>query len=139
MAQLEDVSTAALREALQDADDATTTKRIMVAIAYKQGVSQTELADWYGLSRKTVYNWLQRFEEEPIRSAASDKPRSGRPPKLGGEDRDELLRLLRDSPKAAGYDAEEWNIPLVQRLVAEQFDVAYSRTSAYRILSSVCN
>ncbi|MCO8243645.1 MULTISPECIES: helix-turn-helix domain-containing protein [unclassified Haladaptatus] len=84
MAQLEDVSTAALREALQDADDATTTKRIMVAIAYKQGVSQTELADWYGLSRKTIYNWLQRFEEESIRNAASDKPRSGRPPKLGG-------------------------------------------------------
>lgn len=57
----------------------------------------------------------------------------------GGEERDELLRLLRNSPKAAGYDAEEWNIPLVQRLVAEQFDVAYSRTSAYRILSSVSN
>ncbi|WP_227379502.1 helix-turn-helix domain-containing protein [Haladaptatus halobius] len=31
----------------------------MVAIACKQGVSQTDVAEWYGLSRKTVYNWLQ--------------------------------------------------------------------------------
>ncbi|WP_227379018.1 helix-turn-helix domain-containing protein [Haladaptatus halobius] len=28
-------------------------------IAYKQGVSQTDLAGWYRFTRKMVYNWLR--------------------------------------------------------------------------------
>ena len=109
----------------------------MVAIAYKQGVSQTDLAEWYGISRKTIYNWLRRFEEEPVRDAARDKDRPGRPPKLDREKRSELSQLLYESPANAGYDAAEWSIPLVQRLLNEEFDVTYSRASTYRLLAKI--
>ncbi|WP_458189569.1 helix-turn-helix domain-containing protein [Haladaptatus sp. NG-WS-4] len=112
-------------------------KRLQFAITYKQGVTQTELAEWNGLSRKTVYNWLQRFEEDSIRKAASDKPRSGRPLNLDPEDKAEVCQLLGKSPVNAGYDAEEWSILLAQQLLDDQFDVTYSRTGAYRLLSMV--
>ncbi|WP_227356541.1 helix-turn-helix domain-containing protein [Haladaptatus salinisoli] len=135
MTHLENTSVSELREALDDAEEVRATKRLMVAIAYKQGVTQTDLAEWYGLSRKTVYNWLRRFEEDAIRSAASDESRPGRPPKLGPEERAEVRQLLAESPENAGYDAEEWSSPLVQRLLEERFGVEYSRTSAYRILT----
>ncbi|MFH5800527.1 helix-turn-helix domain-containing protein [Haladaptatus sp. CMAA 1911] len=129
MPHLVNVSTSELQKALEDVDDVYATKRLMVAIAYKQGVSQTDLAEWYGLSRKTIYNWLQRFEEEPAREAARNKARPGRPPKLDREEQRELSQLLCESPANAGYDAAEWNIPLVQRLLNEEFDVTYSRAS----------
>ncbi|WP_458210556.1 helix-turn-helix domain-containing protein [Haladaptatus sp. NG-SE-30] len=135
MSHLENISTDELRNALENVNDVQATKRLMVAIAYKQGVSQTDLAEWYGLSRKTVYNWLHRFEENSIRKAASDKARPGRPPKLDREEKSEVYQLLDEPPANAGYDAEEWSIPLVQRLLDEQFDVTYSRTSAYRLLA----
>ncbi|WP_227378864.1 helix-turn-helix domain-containing protein [Haladaptatus halobius] len=135
MACLENVSTNDLRDALDDTDDVRSTKRLMVAIAYKQGVTQTDLADWYGLSRKTIYNWLQRFEEDSIRNAASDKDRPGRPPKLDPEERTEVRQLLKKSPENAGYDAGKWSSSLVQRLLEDRFDVKYSRTSAYRLLT----
>lgn len=135
MTHLENISVNELREALGDAKEVQATKRLMVAIAYKQGVTQTELAEWYGLARKTVYNWLQRFDEDSIEKATSDASRPGRPPKLDHEERTEVHKVLEGSPESAGYDAEEWNTALVQRLLEEQFDVEYSRTSAFRFLT----
>ncbi|WP_227377546.1 helix-turn-helix domain-containing protein [Haladaptatus halobius] len=46
-----------------EVDDVQATKQHMVVIVYTQGNSQTDLAEWYGFSRKTVYFWLQRFEK----------------------------------------------------------------------------
>ncbi|WP_227377568.1 helix-turn-helix domain-containing protein [Haladaptatus halobius] len=135
MSHLENISTSELRTALDDVDDVHATKRLMLAIAYKQGVAQTDVAEWYGYLRKTIYNWLHRFEEEPVRDAARDKARPDRPPKLDREEQFKVAQLLRDPPANVGYNIEEWDIPRVQRLLDEQFDVTYSRTNAYRLLS----
>ncbi|WP_255767572.1 hypothetical protein [Haladaptatus halobius] len=43
MTHLENISVNELREALGDAKEVQATKRLMVAFAYKQGVTQTEL------------------------------------------------------------------------------------------------
>lgn len=126
-----------MRNVLNEVEDVQATKRIMVAIAYKQGVSQTGLVKWYGLSRKTVYNWLQRFEEKPACHAAQNKAHPGRPPKLDREKQSKVAQLLYESLAKAGYNAENWSIPIVQRLLDEQFNVSYSRTSAYRLLSTI--
>jgi len=136
MNESDGVSAAALRDALKDVEDVKATKRLMVAIAYERGVSQTELAEWYGLSRKTVYNWLRRVEGNPLPEAVSDNGRSGRPPKLDSEQRAEVRGILEGSPDIVGYDADEWSIPLVRRLVDDRFGVTYSRTSAHRLLSN---
>jgi transposase len=86
-----------------------------------------------------VYNWLHRFEEDSIKNTASDKAHPGRPPKLGREEQSEVTELLHESPANAGYDAAEWSILLVQRLLDEQIDVPYSRLSAYKLLSNLGN
>ena len=137
MSHLETVSIDELQSALNDVDDVESTKRLMVAIAYKQGITKTDLAEWYGLSRKTIYNWLQRLEEEPIRAVVRDKARPGRPSKLDHKEQSEVTQLLSEPPVNAGYDAVGWCIPLVQQLLDEKFDVTYSRTSAYRLLSKI--
>ncbi|WP_227357216.1 helix-turn-helix domain-containing protein [Haladaptatus salinisoli] len=91
----------------------------------------------YGLSGETIYKCLHRFEEEPDHDAAWDKVRPGRPPKLDCEEQFNFAQLLCEPPVNAGYDAEEYSIPLVQRLLDEQFDVTYSRTSVCRLLSKI--
>lgn len=137
MARLEHVPTDALRRELDRQDRAKPTRRLMVAIAYKEGVSQTELAEWYGLSRKTVHNWLERLEERPIAEAIRDDPRPGRPPRLDEADLEELRELLAESPTERGYDATEWSAPLVRRLLDERFGVNYTLRSVRRILDDL--
>lgn len=82
MERLENVSVDELRRALDQAEESKPTQRLLAAIAYKHGVSQTELAEWHGVQRRTIYSWFRRLEMEPLPEAVTDAPRPGRPRKL---------------------------------------------------------
>lgn len=134
MTRIENVAVTELRCALDEVEDSKPAKRLMAAIAYKNGVTQTELAEWFGVQRRTVYSWLERFENESVERAAYDDHRTGRPRKLADEDRERLRETLRTSPAESGYDAESWSPALVRRHVAERYDVDYSLPSCRRLL-----
>lgn len=130
MGRLDRIDLDDLHAALDAVEDEKATLRVSVGIAYLHGVSPTELAEWYGLSRATVYDWLDRLErlaEEPPAEALADADRPGRPPKLSGAERGRLVELLREPPTSAGYDATAWTPALVERYVRSAFGVDYSR------------
>lgn len=135
MGHLEDVSVSDLQRALERVEGKKPTQRLITAIAYKHGVTQTELAAWYGVQRRTIYNWLSRFDDRPIEAAVSDDERPGRPRKLTPAQQDALYAALRDSPADVGLDEETWTPDAVRRYVSERFGVAYSRSSCRRLLN----
>ena len=137
MARLEDVPVDALQRALDEVDGGRPTMRLMVAIAHKQGVPQTDLAEWYGLSRKTVYNWFRRMEEMPIERAVRDDRRPGRPTKATADQLGHLAAVLEDPPRAAGLDSGSWTPGLLQRYVADVLGVEYSRRTCRRLLDDL--
>lgn len=139
MAHLDDVSAADLREALAEIDGSRASTRLIAAIAYRHGVSQTELAGWFDVERKTVYNWLTRLEGSPgeLAVAARDAPRSGRPSKLTDGQRDRLALSIEASPGERGYDESEWTPSLVRRHVEEAFDVEYTLPTCRRLLTEL--
>ncbi|PSP21068.1 hypothetical protein BRC61_06630 [Halobacteriales archaeon QH_10_65_19] len=93
MERLENVSVDELRRALDQAEESKPTQRLLAAIAYKHGVSQTELAEWHGVQRRTIYSWFRRLEMEPLpearlraRGPPRDAPRAADRGRLrGGE------------------------------------------------------
>ncbi len=135
MGRLEDVTVEELQDALDDVEGKKPTQRLLAAIAYKHGVSQTELAEWHGVQRKTIYNWLTRLEAQPIDQAVRDEARSGRPRKLAPDQQARVEAVLADPPADAGYDASAWTPELVRRYLRETFDVEYSRPSCRRLLN----
>lgn len=134
MVDLDDVSVAVLRRHLGETDEKTPALRLVVALNYKHGLSQTEIAEQYGIARKTVYNWLVRFESRPIEEALDDDHRPGRPPKLTDEQRRLFHAHLRRPPNAVGYDAAAWSPSLARRLIRDLFDVEYSIPHLRRLL-----
>jgi transposase len=134
MVDLSHVSTDELRRELERIESKTPVLRLIVALNYKHGLTQTEIAEQYGVTRKTVYNWLKRLESRPIREAITDDDRPGRPPKLSATQRERFCRSLNDSPRAAGYNADYWTPSLVQRFVREEFDVEYSIPHVRRLM-----
>lgn len=126
MAKLDGVSTAALRDALADVDGAKAAMRLMVALAYKDGVDVDTLSDRYGVPESTLYYWLDRFEAAPVREAATDDSRPGRPPKLSAEQRRAVANWLRASPREHGLDADEWTPPRLRDHIREEFGIDYS-------------
>jgi transposase len=136
MARLESVSTNDLRSALAEVERKRPTQRLMVAIAYKHGTTQTELSEWYDVERKTVYNWLTRIEQRPddIVEAVRDRTRPGRPRKLDDDQLSQLETTLQRRPTETGYDAPAWTPALLRRHIAETFDSDYSVASCRRLL-----
>lgn len=134
MDKLDDVGADALRAALDDATDPKAVRRLMVALAYKDGVAVDTLADRYGIPRSTIYAWLERLEERPIDEAIRDDHRPGRPAELDEADRERLAEVLAEPPTAHGFDGETWTPDLVRRFVDDAFDVEYSLGHARRLL-----
>lgn len=108
MRKLEGISTERLRTALDDADEAKAATRLVVALAYKDGVHVETLVERYGIPQSTIDDWLDRLENQPLADALRDEPRPGRPPKLSAEQRVEVETWLDGSPRDVGYDSEEW-------------------------------
>lgn len=130
MGTLDGVDLDDLHAALATVEDGKATLRLAVGVAYLHGVSPTDLAEWYGLSRATVYDWLDRLERlasEPPDRALRDADRPGRPPKLSTAQRDELAATLREPPTTAGYDVAAWTPAIVEQHLRAAFDVEYSR------------
>ena len=126
MSKLGDLSADRLRQALADAEDAKAAKRLMVALAYKDGVGVDTISERYGIPQSTVYYWLDRLESEPLDEALRDTPKPGRPPKLSDEQRQQVRAWLDESPGDLGYDADAWSADLLRDCIDEQFSVDYS-------------
>ena len=120
------MSTDRLRELLADAESVKAAKRLMVALAYKDGVSVNELTERYGFAQSTIYYWLDRLDTEQIEDALRDAPKPGRPPKPSETERKQVATWLENSPAALGHDAESWNAALLRDRIAEEFGVNYS-------------
>lgn len=136
MPLLDDVPVDALRDALDEVEAKTPAMRLVAAIAYKRGVTQTELATWFGVERKTVYNWLSRLDAATgsMSEAARDDHRGGRPARLDRCERRRLCDVLGKPPTAAGYDRAHWTTALVGRHVEDAFGVSYSPSSLRRLM-----
>lgn len=73
MDHLDDISVEELQDALDNVEGKKPTERLLAAIAYKNGVAQTELAEWYDVQRRIIYNWLKRLDaDESLEYAAVD-------------------------------------------------------------------
>lgn len=111
------------------------TQRLLAAIAYKNGLTQTELAEWYGVQRRTIYSWLKRLDtDESIEQAVTDAHRSGRKRKLSEQEQKEFEEIVHESPEEVGVDAPAWTPALVQQYLDETYDVEYSIPSCRRLL-----
>jgi len=80
---LDDTTVKEVQDALDNVDGKKPIQRLLAGIAHKSGVTQTELAEWYGTDRRTNYNWLMRLEtDESLAEAVTDDNRTGRKRKL---------------------------------------------------------
>ncbi|RRJ31988.1 transposase [Halocatena pleomorpha] len=134
MDHIEDISLEDLQQALDQVEGKKPAMRLLAAIAYKNGVTQTELAEWYGVQRRTVYSWLKRLEEPTIENAVRDAHRSGRPRKLTEEQQASLQQVLRRSPTGFSDDAVTWTPELVRQYIHERFGIDYSLPSCRRLM-----
>ena len=135
MDHLDTISVEELQDALDNVEEKKPTQRLLAAIAYKNGVTQTELAAWHNTGRRTIYSWLKRLDtDESLERAVTDAHRSGRKAELTAEQQKQLEETLLQPPTEAGVDAPAWTPALAQEYLKETYGVEYSLPSCRRLL-----
>lgn len=137
MDHLDKISVGELQQTLENIEEKTPTQRLITAIAYKNGITQTELAEWYDVERRTIYSWLKRLDtNEPLEKAVTDDHRSGRKRKLSKSQQQAFEQTVNEPPTVAavGDDTQTWSPELVQQHLKKTYDVEYSLPSCRRLL-----
>ena len=68
-----------LQQLLQTTEDASLCRQIRAILAVDEGRPVASVARWHGVSRQTVYAWIERFQDESDPLALPDLKRTGRP------------------------------------------------------------
>jgi len=134
MGRLDDIALEELYELKDQIDEGKPREHVLAAIGRKQSDQLDTLANRYSVVEKTIRNWLDRFEEQPIEQAPYDAPQPEGPTKIEGEDREQLFEELQQPPSELGYDQQAWSAKLLLHHVKEEYGVEYHETYAYDLL-----
>jgi len=89
------------------------------------------------VGRRTVYYWVERFEERrglDLQARFADSPRSGRPPTASGIIDPLIAAVIDQDPRPLGYRSTGWTNALLRRYLKEVHQLTVSRRSISRAL-----
>ena len=106
--------------------------RAQAVLWLAEGEPVEQVAELLHVSRQTVYNWVERFEQRQgldLRSRVADAPRDGRPPTALGIIDPLIAEVIDLDPRDLGYHSTVWTAPLVRDHLEQVHGVAVSRKS----------
>jgi transposase len=110
--------------------------RLLALALVLDGASRTEAARAGGMDRQTLRDWAHRYNEagpEGLR----DKPRSGRKPRLSGEQIAEVAAWTEAGPDPAKDKVVRWRCADVKTRVKDRFGVDLSERQIGQILNDL--
>jgi transposase len=120
--------------------DARLLRRAYALLWCDDGETFPEIADQLGVSRQTVYHWVDRFlarEGSDLLTRLADAERSGRPKTALGVI-DPLIEAVMDiDPRDLGYRATVWTAPLLVHYLAHVHHLVVSSQSVRLALTRV--
>jgi len=93
-----------------------------------EGYSADEIAEFLGISPRTVWRWLASFRDRGPAGLAA-RPIPGRPRKLDLLQEKIALRWLRSSPTEHGFATELWTAARLAQLIEEEFAIRFNPRS----------
>jgi transposase len=111
-------------------------RRRLAAVLLEEGKSVAEVAEIVQASQSSVRRWRLAWNRGGVEALAS-KPHPGPQPKLSGAQQRQLLRILTQGARAAGYLTELWTCRRVAEVVQEYFRVDYHPDHLGRMLRSL--
>jgi transposase len=108
-------------------------RRMLAADLFERGVATGEVAAQLGVTPGAVSQWRSLWEEHGKEGLRS-KPHPGSKPRLSDDQRDELVGLLLEGPRANGFSTDLWTLPRVADLIDRCFGVSYDPSHVSRIL-----
>ena len=103
-----------LQRQLKQTHDARLYRRTLAILECSRGQSVARIAQLLGVTRQSVYYWIEAYSQTHDPEALLDDERSGRPSLWTEVLRVLLGSWLEQSPDELGYFAVNWTVPLLQ-------------------------
>ena len=117
-----EIMSLALQDEIRRSEDSRYDHRLHGVLLVAQGMSCREAARLLGDSPHTVENWVNGFERDGLKALMEASGR-GRKSRLTDEQLREVGKLLRDTPRAAGLEANLWDGKTLSACLRQRFSV----------------
>jgi transposase len=95
-----------------------------------------EIARTLGVERTVVYDGICAWNQHHL-EGLKEGHRSGRPAKLTTQQRERIFDIVDSGPVAYGFTTGVWTSPLLQPVIAEEFNVSYHPGHVRKLLKSL--
>ena len=113
--------------------DEMESRRLLAAQDLQTGLSQSDVARKFGVSRTTASRWNRSLSGKGVESLRKRRA-PGRPSRLTVDQLNGLTEVYRSGPRAAGFDTDKWTTARFAGAIFAQFGVRYDPDHAGRIL-----
>jgi transposase len=111
-------------------------RRRLAATMLAKGRGIREVARTIGAAPSSVKRWKDALEEDG-KNALKSKPHTGRPSRLSTKQRQDLLHILKQGPRAANLRADQWTCQRVGTVIRRSFGTKYHPDHVSRILRAL--
>ena len=113
--------------------DEMESRRLMAAQDLQGGLTQSEVARKFGVSRTTASRWYHALSGRGV-EALRKRRAPGRPCRLSADQLKEVTAIYQAGPRAAGFDSDRWTTMRFAEAIFHRFDVRYDPDHVGRIV-----
>ena len=122
-----------LREAASRVRDGRVSCRLLALALVMEGASRAQAAVAGRMDRQSLRDWVHRFNAEGI-EGLKDRPRSGRPPALTGEQMGQLKALALAGPDVERDGVVRWRCIDLREQILTRFEVEVHERTVGKLL-----
>jgi transposase len=113
--------------------DEMESRRLLAADDLQRGLSQSQVARKFGVSRTTASRWHRALSGRGV-EALRKRRAPGRPSRLNSEQLRAVAEVYQAGPRAAGFDSERWTTARFADAIHARFGVRYDPDHVGRIM-----
>ena len=113
--------------------DEMESRRLMAAQDLQIGLSQSQVARKFGVSRTTASRWHRALNGKGVESLRKRRA-PGRPSRLSADQLTGVNDIFRAGPRAAGFDSDRWTTQRFAEAIFVRFGVRYDPDHVGRIM-----
>jgi transposase len=113
--------------------DEMESRRLLAAQDLQRGLTQSQVARKFGVSRTTASRWCRALSGRGI-EALRKRRAPGRPSRLNSEQLSIVAEIYRSGPRTAGFDTDRWTTARFAEAIQARFGVRYDPDHVGRIM-----
>jgi putative transposase len=113
--------------------DEMESRRLLAAQDLQRGLSQSQVARKFGVSRTTASRWYRSLSGKGLESLRKRRA-PGRPSRLTADQLSGVAEVYRSGPRTAGFESDRWTTARFAQAIFMRFGVRYDPDHVGRIM-----